>query len=140
MRESRFWPRGTNRPLEATSVAFVGTTMLLGTTKIVQKIYFPPQNSKLMQNTQQNQKYDFATFFGKFGIFSLFLLPKNWQKPKNSKFSQSRLRQYLQKLSDRFQDNDQNFKFLASNVYLNPYNDSFLGRTSITLFSVSLTL
>ena len=121
MRELRFWAKVTNGPPETTHVAFVGTTMLLGTTKIVQKIHFSPQSSNLMQNTQKNQIYDFATFFGKFGIFSLFLLPKNWQKPKKSKFSQTRLRHYLQNLSGRFQDNDQNFKFPAPYAPLNAY-------------------
>ena len=121
MRESRLWPRVTNRPPAVTPVAFLGTTMLRGTTKIVQNIYFSPQNSNLMQISQYNQFYDFAIFFGKIGFFGLFLLPKNWQKPKNSKFFQTRLRHYLQNLSGRFQDNDQNFKFPAPYASLNAY-------------------
>ena len=41
MREARLWPRVTNGPPAVTPVAFLGTTMLWGTTKIVQKLHFP---------------------------------------------------------------------------------------------------
>ena len=54
MREARLWPRVTNGPPAVTPVAFLGTTMLRGTTKIVQKSHFPPQNSNLMQISQYN--------------------------------------------------------------------------------------
>ena len=54
MREARLWPRVTNGPPAVTPVAFLGTTMLRGTTNIIQKLQFSPQNSNLMQISQQN--------------------------------------------------------------------------------------
>ena len=86
MREARLWPRVTNGPPAVRPVAFLGTTMLRGTTNIIQKLQFSPQNSNLMQISQQNKFYDCATFFGKFSYFDVFSLPKNGKKPKIQNF------------------------------------------------------
>ena len=87
MKKSRLWPIGTNGPPEATYVAFVGTTMLLGTTKFSQKIYFPIQNSNGRHNSPYIWVWGVTTrFFCKFAFLAYFHYQKFGKNPKIQNF------------------------------------------------------